>query len=166
MLNPELQEIFKGNSRDRFVEVIEFYHKDTNTRYFFAKYLQDINIILEDGTTQLCKPANFQIGLPTYQESGNLDISIGFSSVGFSALQEIENILKNYKTKIIVKYRLYLENSYSVPAMTSPFKFSIKGMNIDKRTISFTGSLLLSIQKKVPARKFTIEDFRGLKYKK
>ena len=164
MLNEELKEIFTGKKRNVVIEAIEFLHEETGFNEMFCKYNQDLNLTLEDSTQKLFKKSNFVVKLPQYDENGNLDITISFSNVGFKYMRAIEDIMTKYTSKLIVKYRFYVENSLDYPQLQAPFLFSISAINIEKRTVTFNGSLLLSIQKKVPAINYTVENFRGLKY--
>lgn len=164
MISKELQDTFTGKTRDRVVETLEIYHEDTNMEYFFCKYPSELDLTLEDGTIKNFKPSNFVVKLPPYEENGHLDITVAFASVGFSYIREIENIIKNHSSKIKFKYRLYLENKYKYPQTQAPFVFSVSAIDMSNRNVTFNGSLLMSIQTKIPKINYTVENFPGLKF--
>jgi len=164
MLNKELQEHFTGKKRSRVIEALEVSHAETGMNYKICKYSSDLTLTLEDSSQHLFTGGSFAVQLPEYEENGNLDMTITFPSVDFSIISEIESIIKRYDSPIIIKYRFYLENSYKYPQMTAPFIFTVSAVEINNRTVSFAGGLLIGIREKVPTELYTVENFRALKY--
>jgi hypothetical protein len=163
MLSEELKKNFLGSSRERLIETLEISHS-SGLHYYLCKFPENLNLKIEDGTTQLFTPSNFIVDLPEYSENGILSMNIGFATVGFQYTKEIENIIRTSNEKIQVKYRFYMEGAYGYPQTESPFLIHVSGINISNKTLSITGTLLTSIQKKVPNKLYSIERFRSLKY--
>jgi len=164
MINKELLNIFKGSNRTRVVESIELTHTETGLNLYLCKYPTILDLTTEDDTTHTFIPTNFIVTLPPYQENGHLNINVTFSTVGFSQMKELENILRNSEEKLVIKYRIYTENNFKYPQTQAPFVFTIDAVDIQQRNVSLSGSLLLSVQTAIPNRDYTVESFRGLKY--
>ena len=164
MLNKNLLDNYKGKNRNTVIETVEIIHEETDTNITLCKYQQDLELTTEEGLLKTFKPSNFVIQLPAYEENANLNITIAFAAVGFAEIRQLEYILRNSREKIKVKYRLYLENSFSYPQTRTPFVFSISSVDINNKNITFNGSLLLSVQTNIPSIDYTLENFRGLKY--
>lgn len=164
MISNELKDLFTGKKRKVLIETLEIVHEDSSFSLYLCKYKSKLNLTLEDGTVQEFTPSNFVVKLPKFEENGTLDISVSFSTVKFSNIKELDNIMQNYSSKIKIIYRFYVEGSYKYPHLQAPFKFSITEAAVKKTNITLKGSLLLSIQTKIPSLKMTTSNLPGLQY--
>lgn len=165
MINKELLNIYKGKDKTIIIESVELIHNESNIDLCFCKYPSELNLVIEDNSTKLFKPSNFIVELPSYQSNNsNLNISITFSTVNFKEVSTLENILRTSEENILIKYRLYTENNLKYPQTQVPFIFTITAVDFTNKTMTLSGSLLISVQTKIPNKDYTLDLFKGLKY--
>ena len=65
---------------------------------------------------------------------------------------------------ITLIYRVYSSSNLAAPASTMTYDIKVYDVSVQDNVISLTGSMFSSILKKVPARKYTVDDFPGLRF--
>lgn len=164
MISKKLQEIFKGKQTTRIIETIQLSHADSGMDLYFCKFPTELKLTLEDNTIKTFYPSNFQVKLPDYSESGNLDYNVSFAAVSFKYIQMVEDILSSNDMTLTIKYRFYTEDCFEYPQLAKPILMTARSLDIENRNISISGKLFDSILNPIPGIEYNSEMFKSMKY--
>ena len=162
-ISKELQEIYDGtNLTDTKIDTVEIYHPNLSTSFYFCNHYTNLRLGTEKETT-VFKATSFSFKIPPQKKEGLGQFIFSFALLDFKVLEELNSFVNVTTTPITLIYRVYSSSNLGAPASTMTYNIKVYDVSVQNNVISLTGSMFSSILKKIPVRKYTVDDFPGLR---
>lgn len=163
-LSPEIKRIFASAPTDtRYVETLQFTHPGFLEEKFLTNDVEQWDFLLEDGTTSVTfERVPFQLILPSHSDGGRQDLQIAICNIGQEMMDELERAVQIPLVPIKCTYRIYIDQTGSLPQNDPPTRLTIKNVDARKEEISTVATRADVLNKSFPSDIYRITNFPGL----
>lgn len=162
-ISKELQEIYEGANLSAVqIDTVEISHPNLSVSFFFCNYYENLKLGTEKGDHYF-KASAFSFKIPPQKKEGLGQFTFTFALFDFKVIEELNAFINETTTPITLIYRVYASNVLNAPSSNLIYNIKVYDVTVENNTISLTGSMFSSLGEKIPKRKYTVDDFPGLR---